>query len=176
LQVSLALPGADPLPHITLKMPFHRKATLAEVRQRIQQVAAATRPIPIALRGVGGFPGPFTSAIYATIQPNRRLHALHARLVRALHLTVENVLPYTEEIELQRYVPHITLATDLTRADYRRLMRRLRNCRLEGRFELAELELICRGRRGTWARVALIPLGTAPRQVGSGGAQQPGGL
>lgn len=161
LQAHVDASRSDPVPHITLKLPFQVRTRLADVRARVGEVVAATPPITVTLRGVGGFPGPYTPAVYATVQPNRRLHSLHSRLVRALIGVADNVLPYTEELELKHYVPHITLASDLSRAEYRRVMNRLRGYQLEGRFQIEEVELSRRGVRRRWSRVEVLPLGTA---------------
>lgn len=159
LQAQLAVPPTEGDPHITLKMPFQVTGTLREVVERIERVARRTEPIDLSLAGIGGFPGPYMNAIYATVEPNPRLMALHTELVEALCGAVENVHPYTADIELHSYVPHITLASDLTDEQFEHLMARLRGRELRGHFELREMSLMRRDAHGRWRGVRTFPLG-----------------
>jgi 2'-5' RNA ligase len=146
-------------PHITLKMPFQVRTSLRDVQDRLLQVVLRTRPITVSLQGIGGFPGPYAATVYATIGPNPRLLALHNDLVATLHGAIENVLPYTEEVELESYVPHITIASDLSEDEFGRLMSSCQGRELRGRFTVEEVILMRRGASGQWRAVASYMLG-----------------
>ncbi|MBI4493507.1 MAG: 2'-5' RNA ligase family protein [Chloroflexi bacterium] len=159
LQQRLAVPGAEPQPHLTLKMPFRVRTRLAEVRQRVAEVARQTAPVCVSVRGVGGFPGPYSNAVYASVPRNPELEALHAALVRALDGSIVNVYPYTGEIELAQYAPHLTIASDLSDEDFARLLGRLQDQPIEGCFEITRMHLMRRDTRGRWRVVQSFPLG-----------------
>lgn len=167
LQASLKLaePVAEPQPepHLTLKMPFELRSSLAEVDGQIAQVARCTAPIVVRLNGVGSFPGPYRSAIYADIAPNPRLQALHKALVRALEDVGEDVHSYAEEIELGNYVPHITIATDVSDDQLPQLLAGMREQQVQGSFRLTALELRRRDTDGRWHIVRSFPL-TGPQK------------
>lgn len=158
LQDELVLNADENVPHITLKMPFQVRTTLAEVRARIAEAARRTRPIRVSIAGVGGFPGPYSNAVYATIHPSPPLLALHTALVEGLGGSVENVLPYTDEIEATGYVPHITVASDLSAEEFARSMARGQDYDVHGRFQIFEIELMRKEAGRRWKRVQTFTL------------------
>jgi 2'-5' RNA ligase len=161
LQVSLAQQfgiGLDltATPHITLKLGF-RATDLAPFAAYLDRLVEEVEPFEIMLRDFDAFAG---GVVFMDVAPNAPLEALRRRVVAEL-AERHGVPPYP--LEGDAYRLHVTIASDLSRRDLRRVRGLLDTVRAEFRFNLRSLGLLChtRGRWITYRRAELSREGLA---------------
>lgn len=72
--------GLKQPPHITFKAPF-TVSSIEPFATYLDELAATTLPFDVTIEGVGAFP---PHVLYLDVQPNRRLIALHTRVLDEL--------------------------------------------------------------------------------------------
>lgn len=102
-------------PHITLKDKFTiPEGKMDEVIEGLKEVANRTKPIPIQITKVSSFE-PITNAIYFKIEPSQEIIELEEKLHSGIF----------ENSRQHPFVPHITLAQDLTHNEFTDILGRL---------------------------------------------------
>lgn len=95
-------------PHVTLKAPFEvEDEHVPEMTGKIKEIAKSVSPFPLRLIKVGSF-HPVNNVIYFKVQETEELMKLHTKLNEGM---LEREEPYT-------FVPHITIAQNLSDAEH----------------------------------------------------------
>lgn len=95
-------------PHVTLKSPFELDdEKVPAVIREIREIAANTSPFPLKVYKVGSF-HPVNNVIYLRVQESDTLVELHNKLNKG----------DLKEDEPYNFVPHITIAQDLSDAEH----------------------------------------------------------
>lgn len=98
------------VPHITLKQPFTPKVEIEVIIDRLQSVAASTKPFVVTLNGFDYFEGE-RSLAFISIEDKNPLRDLHYQIVDSLRGFGEG----GEEHQLTQFVPHLTIHDGISR-------------------------------------------------------------
>lgn len=156
----LGVPDPEAMtPHITLKMPFQPTGDLRLLVQRLDQVAAAISPFSICARGIGTFRGRQGNVVYVAIENSYRLRQLHQAMVTALSGLATNVSPSTHLLEMDSYVPHITIALDVADGEFQRMLDALSDYHPRHIFQVDTVRLMQLVSAGPWRTIRRFRLG-----------------
>ncbi len=146
LQALHRVQGFGP-PHLNLRQPFDWPYEEEALKRGLEGILRGHRPFRLRLGGWGVFPG---GVVY--------LRAYGGRAFRELHRALEPLAPPLKEIEGPSYLPHLTLALDLSPEEAEALARRLPPPP-RGSFTVKEVALVRDNEEGHLQEVARFPLG-----------------
>ncbi len=150
----LGVPDPEAMtPHITLKMPFRPNGDLRQLVQCLDRVASAISPFPICARGIGTFRGRQGNVVYVAIENSYRLRQLHQAMVTALYGLATNVSPSAHLLEMDSYVPHITIALDVADTEFQRMLDSLSDYHPRHMFLVDTVRLMQLGNSGPWRTI-----------------------
>lgn len=134
-------------PHITLKKPFEAsEKNESALTNQLQQIAHERKPFTIYVTHVKSF-HPANKTIYFKVEESTELSDLH----KALHLD--------ETIERLAFVPHITIAQDLTNDEHFDIRGQLTNTNLSHQEMVDRIHLLREEENGKWSVVDTFRLG-----------------
>ncbi|WP_416828779.1 YjcG family protein [Ectobacillus polymachus] len=103
-------------PHITIKRAFDASETeVTDIAEQLKKIAAGIQPFPIQVTKISTF-YPITNVLYLKIEPNSELQTLHDNMYSGY---------FTQKQEYS-FVPHITVAQDLTNQEHADVLGRLK--------------------------------------------------
>jgi len=129
-------PGLKADPHITLKLGFEASG-LDPYERYLDELARETEPFEICIRDIGFFE---EGIIFMDVEDNPPLEKLRRRILNELSER-HGIEPYP--LEGDRYHFHATLAYGLSKRDFAKAQRALRDTKVEFRFVLDTLALFC---------------------------------
>lgn len=102
-------------PHITLKDSFTiEKGKLDEIVTELKRIASETKPLPVQIHKVSSFQ-PVTNTIYFKVVPDEGILLLEEKLHQGIF----------KDTRKHPFVPHVTLAQDLTHVEFTDILGRL---------------------------------------------------
>jgi 2'-5' RNA ligase len=141
--------------HVTLLYPFVPPAAIDEsVRQRVARAIRAEPAFPFTLTGPHRWP----DVVYLTPEPDEPFRRMFVALAEAF----PEHPPYGGTIEVQKVVPHVTIAND-PRAEYLDAAMHALPGMLPARDVAREVWLITHAPQQPWRTEWRIPLGEAAR-------------
>lgn len=142
--------GLKASPHISLKLGFE-VGDIEPYVDFLDCFARNVRPFDIRIDGVDRFE---EGIIFLDVKQDRRLEELRQNLLGDLY-RMHGVKPYP--IEGSRFHFHATLAHDMSKDDFEKAFRDLKTIRVEHRFELDNLSLLCNP-EGEWITYKIFRL------------------
>jgi 2'-5' RNA ligase len=149
-------------PHVTVKSPFSVEGDRAAVLERIATIAGSHRPFVVQVTGVGSFHGPIMNVIFLHVKPTAELRGLHMDVASGLADATRYSRPYGATLELDNYVPHVTVAANLTEEQYAAGLATLDGEKPSFSFTCTHLTLGVSDDGKTWTLLADYPLSEAP--------------
>jgi len=129
-------PGLKASPHITLKLGFEASG-LDPYERYLDELAREIEPFEICVRDIGFFD---EGIIFMDVEENLALEKLRRRILADLW-DRHGIEPYP--LEGARYHFHATLAYGLSKRDFAKAQRALRDTKVQFRFVLDTLALFC---------------------------------
>ena len=127
-------------PHLTLMASFDAEEDQIEkIVGRLRETAGKCTPFTLEVLKVSTFQ-PVNNVIYLKIDPNQALLSLHDEIIRSL-----------EGKEEYAYVPHITLAQDLSNDEHSDVYGQLSLLQLRHEETIDRFQLLYQLENGTWA-------------------------
>ena len=154
--------GLPYAPHLTVRSPFAVDGDRTAVFEQIAEIAAAHRPFTVEVTGLGSFHGPVMNVVFLQVRPTRELVELHAAMSTGLKETTRFTRPHSASQELDNYVPHITIAADLTERQLAAGLAALRGEEWSFSFTCTHVTLGISEDSKTWSLLADFPLSGAP--------------
>lgn len=150
--------GHGPLlpPHLTLLYPFVPLVAESRVVTALGQALAEAGPIPVRLGEVRTLEPSRT--IYLEVLDGGTLARLYQALIEPLSGLIASDRPEYARFAAQGYLPHLTLADEVSTATYRRALGELRGRRFDLSFTLARA-ILYRLNGHDWHPVTSFPLG-----------------
>ncbi len=136
-------------PHVKLLNPFQLSSgQLNHLTETIRRIAGNTEPFTLRFHKVGSF-APTNNVIYYGIENKEHLTALHRELTDRIPVAGD---PYT-------YVPHLTIAQELTVAELNDVYGRLRMVNVNMSSDVRHIHLLQRpDPDSVWEIVQSFPL------------------
>jgi 2'-5' RNA ligase len=139
LRASFGDPLAKAIPtHVTLAPPIEVGDSLDKVERHLSDVAAATSPFPLHLRGTATF-RPTSPVVFIALAEGISACELLAEAIREGPLHQDLAFPYH---------PHVTVAHDIDEAALDRAFERLADYSCE--FDVEAFHLYVHGGDGVW--------------------------
>lgn len=138
-------------PHLTLKDPFEADETqIPEIATKLQKIASQFEPLKIHASRISSF-SPTTNAIYFRIEPTDELSNFHK--------TIQDELNIGESKHV--FVPHITIAQDLTDAEHDDILGQLRMTGVNEQDTIDRIHLMYQLEDGSWTTYETFKLNGA---------------
>lgn len=136
-------------PHITLKEPFEEsEERIDEIVEELFKVARDIQPFELEIKKVKSF-YPVSNTIYLKVEPVEELMELNEKL----H---SGKLP---KEKTYAFVPHITIAQDLTHDEYSDVFGRLQMQNFDFKEEVDRFQLLYQLEDGIWTVYETFTLG-----------------
>jgi 2'-5' RNA ligase len=145
--------------HVTVKRPFVPRVPQAQIVACIAGICYPFRPFWLELQGLGQFTIPNDNVLYVAVTENPTLRLLHQALLVALAEFVEPGSPEDALYEGEGFVPHLTIAHNLSDADLPAVRARLAGYTPRYKFPVTELALAGQEDKGEWQILRYFPLG-----------------
>lgn len=127
-------------PHITLKAKFQAdKPKIKELIHELERIAKKTKPFDINIHKIGTF-APVTNTIYFKVEPIPEL----IKLFEDMH---SGKFPKESEYP---FVPHITIAQDLSDGEYADVYDTLQMQKVEFKDRIDRFNLLYQLENGSW--------------------------
>lgn len=136
-------------PHITLKEPFEvDDNSINEIMEELFRIAGETAPFELVIKKVSSF-YPVSNTIYLKVEPTSELLSLNEKL----H---SGILPSERNYA---FVPHITIAQDLTHDEYSDVFGRLKMQHFDFKEKVDRFQLLYQLEDGSWTVYETFTLG-----------------
>lgn len=136
-------------PHITLKYAFEvEEDKLNELVQQLRNVARETEPFTLRVTKFSSF-YPVNNVIYLKVEKTEPLIKLHEKLHRP---------PFIEQTDYA-FVPHITIARDLSNDEYSDVFGRLKMQSVHFEEQVDRFHLLYQLENGSWSAYETFHLG-----------------
>ncbi|CAM5190069.1 Putative phosphoesterase OS=Ureibacillus acetophenoni OX=614649 GN=SAMN05877842_101268 PE=3 SV=1 [Ureibacillus acetophenoni] len=127
-------------PHITLKEAFEvNEADISDVSQKIATIATKYEPLKIHASRISSF-FPITNVIYFKIEPTEQLTNLHDELHSEINIGNPRHV----------FVPHITIAQDLTASEHDDIYGQLRMYGVDEHDTIDRIHMLYQLEDGSW--------------------------
>ena len=127
-------------PHITLKESFEADDTeISHISQTISSIAQNTSPFTIHASRISSF-FPTTYVIYFKIEPNDAINKLHQVIQEKVNIGKPKHV----------FIPHITIAQDLTETEHDDIFGQLRMVGVNERDTIDRIHLVYQLDDGSW--------------------------
>lgn len=127
-------------PHITLMEPFEADdEQIKSVSETIESIVKKYKPLPIHATKISSF-FPITNVIYFKIEPTNDLQKLHDELYEKVKLGKKKHV----------FVPHITIARDITDAEHDDIFGQLRLIGINEKDTIDRIHLVYQLNDGSW--------------------------
>lgn len=138
-------------PYITLKDTFEvDESQMKEIIPKLQQIASRFAPLQIHASRISSF-YPTTNAIYFRIEPTEQLTSLHSTIQTELNVgNLKHV-----------FVPHITIARDLSDAEHDDIYGQLRMTGVDEKDVIDRFHLLYQLEDGSWTTYEIFKLNGA---------------
>jgi len=144
--------------HVTVKRPFVPRVPQDQVEACIAGICYPFRPFWLELQGLGQFTVPNDNVLYVAVTENPALRLLHKCLLVALEGFVEPGSPEDALYEGEGFVPHLTIAHNLSDADLPAARTRLAGYTPRYKFTVTELALAGQEDGGDWRVLRYLTL------------------
>jgi 2'-5' RNA ligase len=143
------------VPHITLVYPFTPVFSLYKIYEQLEKVARQTAPFPVTLNRIKYFEGE-NNVAYAALGNKRPVRKLHIALTQALEGVIQ---PQNTESRfiLERFMPHVTLASLIPDEVLPELQKKLSKYHLHYEDRVTEFSLYAEI-NGAWQRKRVFAL------------------
>jgi|GEM_PF-2266211 2'-5' RNA ligase len=145
--------------HVTVKRPFVPRLSQAQIEARIADVCRHFRPFRLQLRGLGQFTTSNDNVLYVAVAENPALRRLHQALLVALAELARPGSPEDALYEGEGFVPHLTIAHNLSDEELPAARARLAGYTPHYKFLVTELALAGQEDEGDWRILRYFPLG-----------------
>lgn len=136
-------------PHLTIKSPFDLdESQESQAMEKIHEIAKNTEPFPLRILKVGSF-HPVNNVIYLRVQDTDGLMTLHEQLNEG---SLQREETYT-------FVPHITIAQELSDAEHSDVYNSLRMRKMEHEETIDRFQLLYQLDNGSWTVYETFHLG-----------------
>lgn len=136
-------------PHITLKEAFDAdEEHIDEIVDELFKVSGESKPFDVIIKKVSSF-SPVTNTIYLKVEPVNELIELNEKL-------------HSEKLPGERtyaFVPHITIAQDLTHDEYSDIFGRLKMQDFDFKDTIDRFQLLYQLENGSWTVYETFTLG-----------------
>ena len=139
----------DIVPHMTLIYPFTPVFSLYRVYEALEKVAKETAPFEITLNRIKYFEGE-NNVAYAALEHKQLVKKLHIDLTKALEGLIKERSIDSRYI-LEKFMPHVTLASRLSDDVLEELKIKLSRCYLHYTNNVTEFSLFA-DIEGAWQR------------------------
>jgi len=136
-------------PHLTLKAPFELdESQIKDALGKINDIAKSSSPFTLRVLKVGSF-HPVNNVIYLRVQHTEGLMAVHDKLNEG---NLKREEPYS-------FVPHITIAQNLSDAEHADVYNSLRMRKIEHEETIARFQLLYQLENESWTVYETFHLG-----------------
>jgi 2'-5' RNA ligase len=151
-------------PHVTVKSPFVMEGDPQTVFDLIATIVRRHESFRVdVVGGIGHFGGPVENVIYLPVTATPELVGLHYDLAAGIAGVTRHSRSYGSTLELDRYVPHVTIAGSLTDEQLTTGLSALRGNQPAFSFVSTHVTLGSSEDGRVWTLLADYPLRGAPR-------------
>jgi 2'-5' RNA ligase len=144
--------------HVTVKRPFVPRVSQAQIAGRIAEVCRHVWPFWLELQGLDQFTLPNSNVLYVAVTENPALRLLHQALLIALDEIAKPGSPEDALYEGEGFVPHLTIAHNLSDEELPAARARLAGYTPRYKFPVTELALAGQEDEGDWRILRYFPL------------------
>jgi 2'-5' RNA ligase len=145
--------------HVTVKRPFVPRISQAQIEACIAGICHPFRPFRLRLQGLGQFTLPNDNVLYVVVTENPALRRLHQALLVALAELARPGSPEDALYEGEGFVPHLTIAHNLSDEELPAARARLADYTPRYKFPVTELAMAGQEDEGDWRILRYFPLG-----------------
>ena len=150
-------------PHVTVKSPFFVEGEPRPVFDRIATIVSRHESFRVEIGGIGHFAGPVDNVIYLAVAATPELVRLHHDLATGIAGETRHSRAYNSILELDHYVPHVTIAGSLTGERLTAGLAALSGIQPAFSFVCTHVTLGASEDGRVWTLLTDYPLGHAPR-------------
>lgn len=135
------------IPHITLAYPFESEADIDQLTERLQQVAARTKPFTLVLDGFDYFDRD-SNVAYIALVNKQPVVELHYDINRSIGGLIAD--EYRVRFDREGFTPHVTIGTMIPDNILPQVKKRLAEERVHYESEITSFSLLSGGEDGRW--------------------------
>ena len=135
------------IPHITLAYPFESKAGVDQIAEKLQQVAARTKPFTLVLEGFDYFDRDSNVAYIAVVNEQPVVE-----LYYDINCSIDGLVTdeYQGRFDREEFTPHVTIGARIPDDIFHKIKKRLGKNKVHYQSDIGSFSLLSGGEDGIW--------------------------